>query len=174
VRDERSRGGFRVGSKNRMTTQAQHPPETFLATRELCLSEGFWNVAWVLWQGSSLFWLVPLMHGKPVLQVICFLGALILIAVRGALGLRWFWRLRFVNVPTTVQPLHWEDENGLSSRRLVWQGVILLMLGALIGILAHEQELRALWIMAILVLPCVLISLITGLRHLRLRKRHGC
>lgn len=131
-------------------------------------------MAWVLWQGSSLFWLMPLLHEKPLLQVTCFLGALILIAVRGALGLRWFWRLRFVKSPTKVQPLHWEDDNGLTRKRLVGQGVILLMLGALLGVLAHEPELRALWTMAILVLPCVLLSLVTGIGHLRLRKKHGC
>lgn len=157
-----------------MTTQAQRPPETFLATRELCLAEGFWNLAWVLWQGSSLFWLVPALHGKPLLQATCCLGALILIAARGALGLRWFWRLRYVKVPARVRPVHWKDDNGLSPQRLVGQGVVLLMLGALLGVLAQEPELRALWTMAILVLPCVLLSVVTGLRHLRLRKKHGC
>ena len=114
------------------------------------------------------------MHGHPLLQATCTLGGLLLVLLKGAYALRWFWRLRYVHEPALVFPAHWKDDNELSPRRLVAQGVILLMLGALVSILAHERELRALWVMAILVLPCVLISLVTGLRHLRFRKKYGC
>jgi hypothetical protein len=152
--------------------QSKPPANTFRATRELCIAEGFWNLCFVAVQSSVLPY-IPQMYARVWSPSLTWLGWLTVLIFGGftvykaALATRWLWRIKYLTQPVYVEPTHWQDQFPFTRKRLIGRALVAVLgvLVALFGLLG--RIFHPLFVGYYFAVPCLIISVITGWKHFK-------